>query len=132
MRFYLDEQMPLEATPAFLRRKGHSSRHAVKLGCATRDDDFHYQYARSTKCIFITRDEDFADPHRYPFHKHPGVIVIAVGRGADAAQVIEVLDKILRLFRTAASLHEKKVIAHASYCTLLTEQGQEEIPYLQP
>ncbi len=132
MRFYLDEQMPLAATPTFLRRHGHSSRHAVKLGYAARDDEFHYQYARSAKCILVTRDEDFADPHRYPYRKHPGVIILAVGRSADAAEVISVLGNVLRLFRTAASLYESKIIAHATYCTRLTEQGLEDIPYRSP
>jgi len=132
MRFYLDEHMPREKTLRYLRRKGHSCQHAVDLGYASRDDWFHYQYARSAKRILITRDEDIADPRRYPYRKHPGVIVIAVGRSADAATVIDVLDNVLRLFCTTASLYESKVIAHATHCTRLTEQGQEEIPYPQP
>jgi predicted nuclease of predicted toxin-antitoxin system len=131
MRFYLDGHMPLEATPLYLRRRGHSSRHAVSLGYADRDDDFHYQYARSAKCILITRDEDFSDPRRFPYHKHPGAIIIAVGRSAGAADVIEMLDKVLRLFRTAASLYESKVVAHAGHCVRLTEQGEEPIAYPQ-
>lgn len=121
--------MPQEKTSEYLRRKGHSCQHAVQFGYIGRDDIFHYQYARSAKRILVTRDEDFADPRHYPHRKHPGVIIIAVGRSADAAVVIDVLDNVLRLFRTAASLHESKVIAHATHCTRLTEQGEEEMPY---
>lgn len=130
MRFYLDEHIPHEKVPRYLRRKGHGYQHATDLGYASRDDEFHYQYARSAKRILITRDEDFADPRRYPYRKHPGVIIIAVGRSGDAEAVVDVLNKVLRLFRTAASLYESKVIARASHCIHLTERGQEEIPYL--
>lgn len=132
MRFYLDEQMPLEITPAFLRRHGHSSRHAVTLGFAARDDDFHYQYARSIRSILITRDEDFADSRRYPYRKHPGTIILAVGRSADATEVIRVLGHVLQIFRTTASLYQSKIVAHATYCTRLDEQGQEDFLYPQP
>jgi hypothetical protein len=45
--------------------------------------------------------------------------------------VIEVLGNVLRLFRTAASLYEAKIIAHATSCTRLTAHGAEEIPYSQ-
>jgi predicted nuclease of predicted toxin-antitoxin system len=128
MRSYLDEHMPLEAMPRYLRSKGHSSVHAVELGYGSRDDAFHYQFAKSEKRILLSRDEDFADAQRYPFRKHPGVIVIAVGRSADAAEVIAVLDLVLRLFRTAASLYEKKAIA-ATHCTILTDSGRQETPY---
>jgi predicted nuclease of predicted toxin-antitoxin system len=130
MRFYLDAHMPREATPLYLRRKGHSSRHAVRLGFADRDDDFHYQYAKSVKCILITRDEDFADSRRVPYHKHPGAIIIAAGRSASAADVIELLGKVLRLSHTTASLYESKVIAHADYCIHLTGQNEKQIAYL--
>ncbi len=129
MRFYLDEHIPREKTFAYLRRKGHSGQHAVDLGYASRDDWFHYQYARSTKRILLTRDEGLADSRRYPHRKHPGVIIPAVGRSADADTVIGVLDNVLRLFRTASSLYESKVLARATHCVRLTEQGQEEIPY---
>ncbi len=129
MRFYLDEHLPLEATPRYLRRKGHSSLHAVTLGYANRDDAFHYQFAKSQRRILVTRDEDFAEARKYPFRKHPGVIIVAVGRSADAADVIAMLDKVLRLFRTAASLYETKVIAHATHCTVLTASGSQELPY---
>lgn len=131
MRFYLDEHMPPEETSRYLQRKGHSSQHAVSLGHVHRDDVFHYQFARTKKRILITRDEDLADPRKYPYRKHPGVIILAVGRGADAATVIETLDNVLRIFRTAASLYEAKAIAHATHCTKLTAHGVEEIPYLQ-
>ena len=131
MRFYLDEHMPREKTFRYSRRKGHSCQHAVDLGYAGRDDAFHYQHARSAKRILITRDDDFADFRRYPYRKHPGVIIIAAGRSADADTVIDILNKVLRLFRTAASLYESKVIAHATHCIHLTKQGQEEIPYPQ-
>jgi hypothetical protein len=57
------------------------------------------------------------------------VIIIAVSRSADADTVVDVLDKVLRLFRTAASLYESKVVARATHCVRLTEQGQQEIPY---
>lgn len=81
--------------------------------------------------IWGSSDEDLADPRKYPYHKHPGVIILAVGRSADAATVIETLDNVLRLFRTAASLYEAKIIAHATHCTKLTAHGAEEIPYPQ-
>jgi len=49
MRFYLDEHMPLVEVPERLRRRGHSSKHAVRLGYANRGDAFHYQYLSGTK-----------------------------------------------------------------------------------
>jgi hypothetical protein len=72
-----------------------------------------------------------ADDDNYLYRKHPSVIILAVGRSANAATVIEVLDNVLRLFRTAASLYEAKAIAHATHCTKLTAHGAEEIPYSQ-
>jgi predicted nuclease of predicted toxin-antitoxin system len=62
MRFYLDEHMPLKEFSHRLRRKGHSSKHVVRLGFRDRDDAFHYQFARAEKRILITQDMDFADP----------------------------------------------------------------------
>ena len=129
MRFYLDEHMPLIEVPERLRRKGHSSQHAVRLGYTNRDDIFHYQYARSQKRVLLTQDSDYADARKYPYRKHPGVIILDVSRDADPLTLFEILDKILRLFRTAASLYEKKIIAHATHCTVLTESGSQEIPY---
>jgi predicted nuclease of predicted toxin-antitoxin system len=130
MRFYLDEHMPLEEITHRLRRKGHSHKHAVTFGFGGRDDSFHYQFARSDKRILITQDADFADPRRYPYRGHPGVIILDISRDADPLTLFEILEKVLRLFSTAASLYESKVIAHATHCARLTEQGQEEIPYL--
>jgi hypothetical protein len=57
------------------------------------------------------------------------VIIVAVSRSADADTVVDVLDKVLRLFRTASSLYESKVVARATHCVRLTEPGQQEIPY---
>ena len=50
-------------------------------------------------------------------------------RDADPLILFDLLDRVLRLFRTAASLYEKKVIAHASHCTVLTEHDRREVPY---
>lgn len=129
MRFYLDEHMPLLEVPKRLRRKGHSSQHAVKLGYTHRDDIFHYQYARAQKCILITQDSDFTDARMFPIRKHPGVIILDIPRDADPLTLFEVLEQVLRLFRTAASLYEKKVIAHATHCTVLTESGSQDLAY---
>jgi predicted nuclease of predicted toxin-antitoxin system len=132
MRFYLDEHMPREAMASRLQRKGHSYKHAVSLGFSGRDDSFHYQFARAEKHILITQDADFADHRRFSYRKHPGVIILDVSRDADPITLFDILASVLRLFRTAASLYESKIIAHATYCTRLTEQGQEDIPYPQP
>jgi hypothetical protein len=59
------------------------------------------------------------------------VIILDIARDADPMTLYDVLDNVLRLFHTAASLYESKVIAHATYCTRLTEQGEEHIPYSQ-
>jgi predicted nuclease of predicted toxin-antitoxin system len=101
----------------------------VKLGFSSRDDSFHYQFARTEKRILITQDADFADPRKYPYRRHPGIIILDISRDADPMTLFEVLDKVLRLFRTAASLRESKVIARATHCIRLTEQGEEEMPY---
>ena len=132
MRFYLDEHMPREAMAARLQRKGHSYKHAVSLGFSGRDDDFHYQFARAERRVLITQDADFADHRKFPYRKHPGVIILDVSRDADPMTLFDSMKNVLRLFRTAASLYESKIIAHAIYCTRLTEQGQEDIPYPQP
>jgi len=129
MRFYLDEHMPREALAPRLQRKGHSYKHAVSLGFSSRDDSFHYQFARAEKRVLITQDADFADQRKFPCRKHPGVIILDVSRDADPMTLFDILENVLRLFRTAASLYESKIIAHATRCTRLTEQGQEEIPY---
>jgi len=83
MRFYLDEHMPLQEISHRLRRKGHSYKHAVRLGFRGRDDAFNYQFARSEKRILVTQDMDFANPQKYPYRKHPGVIILDVSRDAD-------------------------------------------------
>jgi len=132
VRFYLDEHLPLEAISRRLRNKGHSCKHAAELGFLGRDDFFHYQFARAEKRILITQDADFADPRKYPYRKHPGVIILDISRDADPMSLLDILDRVLRLFRTASSLYESKVIAHATHCTRLTEQGREEIPYPGP
>ena len=130
MRFYLDEHLPLGEVSRRLRRKGHSCTHAIQLGFRGRDDHFHYQFARAEKRVLLTQDMDFANPRRYPYRKHPGVIILDISRDADPITLFDILDNVLRLFHTAASLYESKVIAHFTHCTRLTEQGQEEILYL--
>ena len=112
-----------------MQRKGHSCKHAIQLGFSGRDDDFHYQFARAEKRILLTQDAGFADPRRYPYRKHPGVIILDISRDADPMTLFDVLDNVLRLFRTAASLYESKVIARAASCTRLTEQGEQVLPY---
>lgn len=131
MRFYLDEHMPLDEVSRRLQRKGHGCKHAIQLGFRGRDDHFHYQFARAEKRILLTQDIDFADPRKYPYRKHPGVIILDISRDADPMTLFEILDNVLRLFHTAASVYESKAIAHATRCTRLTEQGQEEILYPQ-
>jgi hypothetical protein len=59
------------------------------------------------------------------------VIILDVSRDADPMTLFEILDNVLRLFRTAASLYETKAIAHATCCTKLTAHGAEDIPYPQ-
>jgi hypothetical protein len=50
---------------------------ARELGYATRDDDFHAQYAREERRILVTQNErDFWNDQKHPLHMCPGIIVV--------------------------------------------------------
>lgn len=123
MRFYLDENVP-SGTVQYLERK-HSLHHiAFDDPFRGREDKFHHQQAKREKRILITLDEGFAD-REFSVNRHPGILILQVGKRRDYRMVNAILDKVLQRFKTAADFYETKIIASAIGYRRITREGEE-------
>jgi len=66
-RFYADENIE-DYLIAYIRNQGYHVDSARELGFSSRDDLFQFQEAKRRKCLLITKDTDFLDHKRFPFH----------------------------------------------------------------
>lgn len=76
-RFYADENVEQDLI-LYIRNQGFRVESAQELGLCPRDDAFHLQEAARRKCILLTRDADFLDHRRFPFHKLRNTAVIVI------------------------------------------------------
>ncbi|NQT04001.1 MAG: DUF5615 family PIN-like protein [Planctomycetes bacterium] len=76
-RFYADENIPTNVIE-YLRHHGFHVDSAIDLGYSSRDDKFQLQEARRRKSVLLTRDKDFMDHKRFPFHnlKDTAVVIL--------------------------------------------------------
>lgn len=77
IKIYADEDIPARVVQ-FLRNEFSWN---VRYVCEEenlqkKDDLYHYRRAREENRIILTRDKDYLDPIRFPFHKSSGVIII--------------------------------------------------------
>ena len=77
VRFYADENIE-DYLVDHIRDQGFHVEYARELGLCTRDDAFHLQEARRRKCILLTRDTDFLDHAKFPFHnlKDTAIVIL--------------------------------------------------------
>ncbi len=84
-KFYADENIEAHLIE-HLRNQGLNIDSAVELGFQSRDDQFHLQEARRRKSVLLTRDVDFLDDRKFPYHiLHDTAVVVLrteLGTGA--------------------------------------------------
>ncbi|MBU0492102.1 MAG: DUF5615 family PIN-like protein [Chloroflexi bacterium] len=123
MRFYLDENIPV-VTARYLQNHRHNTRHAVlDYGYQGRGDAFHYAVARQERRILVSIDRHFENHAEFPLAGSPGIIVLDMGFPPTVAQVHEALRRLLRHFRTNASLRECRVTASTAGYIQVTHEG---------
>lgn len=85
-KFYADENIEAFLVD-HLRSQGLKIDSAVELGFQSRDDRFHLQEARRRKSVLLTRDTDFLDDRRFPYHnlRDTAVVVLRTELGAPTA-----------------------------------------------
>lgn len=66
-QFYADENIE-ETLVDYMRQKGYRVTTAREAGFAGRDDEFHLQEARRRKAFLFTKNSDFLNHCRFPFH----------------------------------------------------------------
>ena len=83
-RFYADENVEMYLVP-FIRERGYRIEYAPELGLSGREDTFHLQEARKRKSVLLTRDTDFLDDQRFPFHnlQDTAIVVIRIATGSE-------------------------------------------------
>ncbi len=83
--FYADENIEAYLIQ-HLRNQGLNIDSAVELGFQSRDDQFHLQEARRRKSVVLTRDVDFLDDRRFPYHilHNTAVVVLRTELGPRA------------------------------------------------
>jgi len=91
IKLYVDENIP-SAVVKFIRDELHWNTKYVceEKHLQEREDLHHHRKARREKRILLTRDKDYLDPYRFPFHKSAGIIIIE-------EKNIEKMTHILRL-----------------------------------
>jgi len=83
-RFYLDEPVS-SAVGEMLEAQGYKVLTARILSMTGRSDEDHAALCWREGMILVTTDRDFLDPKKLPDHCNPGVVVLDVGDGGDAA-----------------------------------------------
>ncbi len=95
MRVLLDANMPRSAM-ALLERWGHTVEHARDIGLGNAPDAEIAAQSLKTGAVLITRDLDFADIRQYPPAAHPGIVVLRMPDDAVAAEIVQLLDRLLQ------------------------------------
>jgi len=68
---------------------------AVEVGFQSRDDQFHLQEVRRRRSVLLTRDVDFLDDRRFPYHALHGTAVVVLST-APQNRVSEILRSSFR------------------------------------
>jgi len=102
-RLYFDEQLPISIVERLQQQ--HSGKfnvvHAISSGNSGREDQFHYEFARRTHRILVSRDSHYLDDRKFPLHMSPGVVVIDVSPPNEDEKLTRVLWHFLDFMRTA-------------------------------
>ncbi|MBE0478248.1 DUF5615 family PIN-like protein [Candidatus Aerophobetes bacterium] len=96
-KFYVDEDIPCEVVK-YIRDKLHWD---IIYVCEEKDlqgkeDLYHHRKARDEKRILLTRDKDYLDPCRFPFHKSAGIIIIEEKNTDKMIYILSVLSPLLQ------------------------------------
>jgi predicted nuclease of predicted toxin-antitoxin system len=94
MKFLFDANMPRAAQRVALAR-GHAVEYARDIGFGDASDAHIAEHARTTGAILVTRDTDFADIRNISPNDFPGIPVLRLPHNTTAAQIANILDRIL-------------------------------------
>ena len=94
VRVYADEDIPAELVEFARNHLGWNVVYVCEHEAwCQRCDVWHHRQARMQGRLLLTRDKDFLDPTRFPYHKCPGVIVL---EGRKPARLRGLLQKVAR------------------------------------
>lgn len=96
IKLYADENIPREVVE-FMRE---SLQWDVRWVCEEerlkeKSDTYHHRRARTEGRIILTRDRDYLDPVRFPYHKTGGIITV---REKNTKRIIKILGVFSPLF----------------------------------
>lgn len=95
MRFLVDSSLPRSAA-VLLRQIGHDAVDARDVGMHSAADEVIAVHAQRNQQAPITRDLDFADIRNYPPAGYAGIVVLKLPDDATAAQVVKLLETLVR------------------------------------
>lgn len=96
MKFLVDENIHLGVTD-FLRDSGWNVKSVVEAGLSQKSDKDIFQYARKTKRVLLSHDNDFLDVREFPFYKDSCVVILPGAGSSNELIIIEALSVMLDL-----------------------------------
>ena len=114
MRIHADENISRELVTILRRRVGWDVVYACESETLRGQSDlFHFQEARRTGRLLLTRDKHFLDPARFPYHKCVGIMILEGTTSSELETILLRLVKFLRssLLRDATFPRFAKLIA---------------------
>lgn len=96
MKFLVDENIHLGVID-FLRDSGWNVKSSVEAGLNQKSDKDIFQYARKTKRVLLSHDNDFLDAREFPFYKDSCVVILPGGDSSSELILIQALYVMLDL-----------------------------------
>jgi predicted nuclease of predicted toxin-antitoxin system len=103
MHFLIDASLP-RSTADLIRRAGHLATDVRDIGLGTAADTKIAAHALANRHVLITADFDFADIRVYAPQEYHGIVVIDRPENAPVAEVLELVNAIMREANVLAAL----------------------------
>lgn len=130
IRLYVDEDIP-SGVVKFIRDKlCWDTKHVCEeKDLQEKGDIYHHRRARQERRILLTRDKDYLDPRRFPFHKSQGIVVIEEKNTERIIHILHLLSNFLRdvLGEIFSRFSFFKIIASTSGARLRYQEGEDRI-----
>lgn len=96
-KFLIDANMP-RSSAEVMRFFGYDVEDVREIGMRVARDQEIIQYALKTKRIIVTRDTDFGEVLRYPYH--PGAIIIHLPCSYTSHEINKILNEFLKSIKS--------------------------------
>lgn len=126
IKLYADEDIPLEVVKYARDELGWNVTYICEQkNLQGKEDIYHHRRARDEKRILLTRDKDYLDPCKFPFHKSRGIIIL---EGKNTGKMIYILSLLAPLLQERRHfLCFIKIIASSSGFRLRYQETEGEI-----